>query len=154
MTASLTIGLALGSAALFGDSTPFIKLLTGDASSLVLAGMLYLGGGMGLAAMRLLRARGWKTSGLSAAEWPWFVGAIGFGGILGPSLLIWGLMRTGASTSASESRMSGQWLPRIRKPFGFEMKFAPGLRNHVDRRTQKQGRDDRPNRPIRPHRAG
>jgi drug/metabolite transporter (DMT)-like permease len=41
---------ALGAAALFGASTPFAKLLLGDVSPWVLAAVLYLGSGLGLAA--------------------------------------------------------------------------------------------------------
>ena len=41
---------ALGAAALFGASTPFAKLLLGEVSPLVLAAILYLGSGIGLAA--------------------------------------------------------------------------------------------------------
>lgn len=86
------VWLALA-AALFGGSTPLIKLLIDDGSALSLAGLLYLGSGLGLAATRLLRDREWRPSGLLASDWPWFAGAIGFGGVLGPVLLVWGLAK-------------------------------------------------------------
>lgn len=92
--------LALAAAALFGGSTPLIKLLIGDATPLTLAGLLYLGSGLGLAATRLLRDHSWRPSGLSRADWRWFAGAIGFGGILGPFLLVWGLTKTGAGAAS------------------------------------------------------
>jgi len=41
--------LALGSAFLFGASTPIAKLLLGITDPLLLAGLLYLGSGVGLA---------------------------------------------------------------------------------------------------------
>ena len=41
--------LALGSAFLFGASTPIAKLLLGVTDPLLLAGLLYLGSGIGLA---------------------------------------------------------------------------------------------------------
>ena len=41
--------LALGSAFLFGASTPIAKLLLGITDPLLLAGLLYLGSGAGLA---------------------------------------------------------------------------------------------------------
>src|SRR5712672_198531 len=41
--------LALGSAFLFGASTPIAKLLLGITEPLLLAGLLYLGSGVGLA---------------------------------------------------------------------------------------------------------
>ncbi|MGH8721546.1 MAG: EamA family transporter, partial [Burkholderiales bacterium] len=48
---------ALGAAALFGASTPFAKLLLGEVSPLLLAAVLYLGSGIGLAAWIALRTR-------------------------------------------------------------------------------------------------
>lgn len=91
---------ALLAAALFGASTPFAKLLVGELSPLWLAGLLYLGSGLGLGLARLLRDRGWKSSGLTAAEWPWLLGAIVFGGVLGPVALMFGLTHASASTAS------------------------------------------------------
>ena len=99
-TTTPAVWLALLAAALFGASTFFVKLLIGDGSALALAGLLYLGSGLGLAVARLLRDRGWQASGLSGADWRWFGGAIGFGGVLGPLLLVVGLGRTGAGTAS------------------------------------------------------
>ena len=48
---------ALLAAALFGASTPFAKLLVGEMSPWLLAGLLYLGSGLGLAVARLVRDR-------------------------------------------------------------------------------------------------
>jgi len=91
---------ALLAAALFGASTPFAKLLVGELSPVLLAGLLYLGSGMGLALVRLLRDRGWKASGLAPAEWSWLLGAILFGGVLGPVALLSGLTYTSGSTAS------------------------------------------------------
>jgi drug/metabolite transporter (DMT)-like permease len=91
---------ALLAAALFGASTPLAKLLIGDVSPLLLAGLLYLGSGLGLASVRLIRDRGWKPSGLTRAEWPWLLGAIVFGGMLGPMALMFGLTQTSGSTAS------------------------------------------------------
>ena len=91
---------ALGAAVLFGASTPFAKALVGEMSSVLLAGMLYLGSGIGLTIARLVRDKGWQPADLARHEWPWLLGAIGFGGALGPALLMLGLVRTPA-TSAS-----------------------------------------------------
>ena len=91
---------ALAAAALFGASTPFAKRLTGDLPPVMLAGLLYLGSGLGLAMARLIRDRRFKPSGLSRAEWPWLLGAVFFGGVLGPLALMFGLVSTpGASAS-------------------------------------------------------
>lgn len=100
MKPAAAVWLALAAAALFGGSTPLIKLLIGDTSALMLAGLLYLGSGGGLAATRLLRDRGWRPGGLARGEWPWFIAAIGCGGIVAPVLLVWGLARTGAGTAS------------------------------------------------------
>lgn len=100
MTPPSAIWLALLAAALFGASTPFVKLLVGEVSAPVLAGLLYLGSGIGLAAARLARDGGWHPSGLARAEWPWFAGAIAFGGMLGPLLLVVGLAHTSAGTAS------------------------------------------------------
>lgn len=91
---------ALLAAALFGASTPFAKLLLGDVSPWLLAGLLYLGSGIGLGGYRVVRDGQWKPSGLTPGEWPWLAGAIVFGGVLGPLALMFGLSRTpGAAAS-------------------------------------------------------
>ena len=91
---------ALAAAALFGASTPFAKLLTGDMPPVLLAGLLYLGSGIGLTLVRLIRDGGLKTPGLPGNEWPWLLGAIFFGGVIGPVLLMFGLMSTSGTTAS------------------------------------------------------
>ena len=91
---------ALLAAALFGASTPFAKQLVGDISPVLLAGLLYLGSGLGLTTIRLVRDRGWQSSGLTRAEWPWLLGAIFFGGVVGPVALMFGLMTTSGSSAS------------------------------------------------------
>jgi len=91
---------ALLAAALFGASTPLAKLLVGQVSPVLLGGLLYLGSGIGLAAIRLVRDRGWRSSELERGEWPWLLGAISFGGILGPVALMFGLVHTRASDAS------------------------------------------------------
>ena len=97
--------LALLSAALFGASTPAAKVLLGAADPAVLAGLLYCGAGIGVAALRRIRrlARSdgaTAEASLASADIPWLAGAIVAGGIVGPVLLMFGLSRTDA-TSAS-----------------------------------------------------
>src|SRR5262249_42913767 len=60
-----------------------------DASPWLLAGLLYLGSGIGLAAWRALRRA--PTIPLPAAELGWLTGAILAGGLIAPVLLMWGL---------------------------------------------------------------
>lgn len=91
---------ATAAAALFGASTPFAKVLVGELPPMLLAGLLYLGSGLGLVLLRLARDRGWKASGMSAREWLWFLGAIVCGGILGPLALMAGLLSTPASAAS------------------------------------------------------
>ncbi|MFZ1425316.1 MAG: EamA family transporter, partial [Geminicoccaceae bacterium] len=49
------VPLALASAALFGASTPLAKLLLGGIDPWLLAGLLYLGAGIGLALVQGVR---------------------------------------------------------------------------------------------------
>lgn len=94
---------ALAAAALFGISTPLAKLLLGSMSPLLLAGVLYAGSGIGLLAWMALR-RGLRhsaaESSLTRRDAPWLAGAVLFGGVLGPVLMMLGLARTTASTAA------------------------------------------------------
>lgn len=91
---------ALGAALLFGASTPFAKELVGQISPLLLAGLLYAGSGIGLILIRLIKDSGWRHSGLVKGDWIWLAGAIGFGGIMGPVLLMFGLQQTNAATTS------------------------------------------------------
>jgi hypothetical protein len=94
---------SLGSALLFGASTPIAKLLLGITDPLLHAGLLYLGSGAGLA----LVATGVRSLGLGRSEallrapdLPWLAAIVLFGGVLGPALLMRGLTLTPASTGA------------------------------------------------------
>ena len=89
---------ALGSAVLFGAGTPLAKLLLDSVSPWLLAGLLYLGSGLGLALYR--RARQLKAPRLSSAEKGWMLAAVVCGGCLAPVLLMWGLFRLPASHTA------------------------------------------------------
>ncbi|HEX3844727.1 MAG TPA: DMT family transporter [Steroidobacteraceae bacterium] len=91
---------ALAAALLFGASTPLAKQLLRDTAPMLLAGLLYLGSGLGLSVARLLRDRGWRTPALSRAEWTWLLLAVGFGGVLAPWLLMFGLERTSAVSAS------------------------------------------------------
>lgn len=97
---NLSVLYALAAAALFGASTPLAKLLGVNVPPVLLAGLLYLGSGLGLTIVRLVRDQGWKQAGLTASEWPWLLGAIMFGGVLGPVALMFGLTRTSGATAS------------------------------------------------------
>ncbi|MGR6656432.1 DMT family transporter [Pseudomonas mosselii] len=97
---NLSVLYALVAAALFGASTPLAKLLGVDTPPILLAGLLYLGSGIGLTLVRLVRDRGWQRPRLPAGEWPWLLGAIFFGGVLAPVALMFGLTRTAGATAS------------------------------------------------------
>jgi drug/metabolite transporter (DMT)-like permease len=92
------ITLALLSALLFGTSTPLAKLLLEQAGPWMLAGVLYLGSGIGLAAWRLLRRA--ERVRMGRREWAWLAAAVLFGGILGPVLLMTALARMPGSSAS------------------------------------------------------
>src|SRR5262245_9161397 len=97
------VPLALGSAALFGATPPLSKLLVGAIHPLLLAGLLYLGAGIGLAAYSWIRraaADQAVEAPLKFADAPWLAGAILMGGVIGPVLLVYGLSLTAASSAA------------------------------------------------------
>lgn len=89
---------ALVAAILFGASTPFAKQYVNSVPAMMLAGILYLGSGVGLSVLRLFRDRGWRNPNLLAKEWLWLLGATSFGGIAGPVLLMLGLMHMPAAS--------------------------------------------------------
>src|SRR5215472_2313144 len=102
---------AIASAILFGASTPFAKLLLGRGSApLLLAGLLYLGSGLGLSVFLLLR-RGVGASvteaPLRGSDLPWLGFVTLIGGVAGPVLLMLGLARTPASTTALLLNLEG-----------------------------------------------
>lgn len=97
---NLSVLYALAAAAMFGASTPLAKLLGVDVTPMLLAGLLYLGSGVGLAIVRFARDRGWQRTGLTVREWPWLMGAILFGGVLAPVALMFGLTRTAGATAS------------------------------------------------------
>lgn len=89
------IWAALTAAVLFGVSTPLAKVLLGGLSPWMLAGLLYVGSGLALACWRLVR--GHRGQRIVRGELTSLIGAIGFGGILAPVLLMVGLAGMPAS---------------------------------------------------------
>ena len=86
---------ALASALLFGAGTPVAKLLLESVSPWLLAGLLYLGSGLGLTVFRLVRRS--APVKLAPADLLPLGGAILSGGIVGPVLLMFGLSAMPAS---------------------------------------------------------
>lgn len=100
-------GVAIAAAALFGASTPFAKLLLGQLPPVLLAGLLYVGSGVGLTLVYLLRRHRATDAPLVRADLPWLAGATLFGGVLGPMLLMLGLTTTPASTASLLLNLEG-----------------------------------------------
>ena len=105
---------ALLAALLFGASTPLAKLLAGNMPPLLLAGLLYLGSGVGLGALLLVRRLRERHGGqpvtrlhIPRAERPWLLGAIVAGGMLAPALFMLGLAQTNAASASLLLNLEG-----------------------------------------------
>jgi drug/metabolite transporter (DMT)-like permease len=103
--------LALGSAFLFGASTPLAKWLLGDGlQPLALAGIFYLGSGIGLTLVQTtLRVLGHPPTEapLRRADGPRLAAAVILGGALAPALLLFGLRSTSAAAGALLLNLEG-----------------------------------------------
>lgn len=98
---------ALAAALLFGASTPLAKMLVGSVTPLLLAGLLYLGSGLGLGLLLAIRrlarnalGEASHTQAIPRHELPWLLGAILAGGVAGPALLMAGLVATDAASAS------------------------------------------------------
>jgi drug/metabolite transporter (DMT)-like permease len=91
MTSRRAIAAGLAAAALFGASTPAAKLLVPDTGALMLAGLLYLGAGVGLTVFASLRRT--DEAPLRREDLGALLPMIVAGGIVGPVLLVVGLAR-------------------------------------------------------------
>jgi len=104
------IGFALIAALLFGLSTPAAKALIAVVDPWLTAGLLYLGSGVGLGCVRLVRrAFGHRSreAPLRRADIPWLAGAIVAGGGVGPVLLMFGLATAGAGQASLLLNLEG-----------------------------------------------
>jgi drug/metabolite transporter (DMT)-like permease len=86
---------ALASAVLFGLSAPLAKLLLGDVSPWLLAGLLYCGSGLGLVTYRLIARK--EPVRLQRSHVAPLIGAVVAGGVIAPVLLMLGLSAMPAS---------------------------------------------------------
>ena len=104
---------ALAAAVLFGASTPIAKILVEQMPPVLLAGLLYAGSGVGLCIGLLLRRLLRSAEAPGGFAFPrgedlkWLAGAVLFGGVLGPVLLMLGLSSTPASASALLLNLEG-----------------------------------------------
>lgn len=95
---STGVQAGIAAAVLFGAGTPLAKVLLDSVNPWLLAGLLYAGSGLGLGLFRLIRRS--RRVRLQRSEILPLVGAVGFGGVLAPVLLMFGLSgmpATGAS---------------------------------------------------------
>ena len=92
---------ALASAVLFGVTTPVAKQLLGTGTEpLLIAGLLYLGSGVGVSALRWVQDRGWSATGLAGRDWLWLGLTTLVGGVIAPALLMTGLARVDAASAS------------------------------------------------------
>lgn len=104
------IAYAGAAAALFGASTPISKLLLPGVEPVMMAGLLYLGSGLGLAMWQWIRSWRLRTGAeakLGRKDVPCLVGAILSGGIVAPVLLLLGLTSFPASTASLLLNLEG-----------------------------------------------
>ena len=115
------VPFALASAALFGASTPLAKLLLGAVDPWLMAGILYLGAGLGLALVRPWSHR-FGTAAVEAplrrADLPWLAAVVLFGGVVGPVLLMLGTRphrggHLGAAAQPREPRHARDRMARV-----------------------------------------
>jgi drug/metabolite transporter (DMT)-like permease len=92
--------LALTAAALFGASVPLAQLLLGAVQPVMLAALLYIGGGTAVVGARLVRGRSTGESPLARRDLPWLAGTMLAGGFLAPVLLMVSLTLTPAATAS------------------------------------------------------
>jgi drug/metabolite transporter (DMT)-like permease len=91
---------AILAAAMFGLGAPLSKRLLGVVSPLLLAGLLYLGAGLFLSAVRAARGMRHSARPLEPRERLTLLAVVLTGGILAPPLLLWGLARSPATTAS------------------------------------------------------
>lgn len=92
------VAASLAAALLFGAAAPLAKLLLVHVSPWLLASLLYLGSGLGLAAWRRLRRA--PPVRLARQDAAWLAGAVLAGGVAGPVLLMLGLAALPAATAS------------------------------------------------------
>ena len=102
---------ALLASILFGASTPLAKVLLEKVQPVLLAGLFYLGSGVGLLIWQMVSRLFKKTAKLEAplkkSDLPWLTGAIFAGGLCGPVLLMIGLSTSAASSTSLLLNLEG-----------------------------------------------
>ncbi len=90
---------ALLAAVLFALSAPLGKYLLTDIPPMFMAGLLYLGAGIGITILSCFSMKKSKESGFTTHDTPWIVLMILLD-VIAPFLLLWGLTLTSASNAS------------------------------------------------------
>jgi drug/metabolite transporter (DMT)-like permease len=104
------VPLAVASAVLFGASAPFAKLLLGPMPPQLLAGLPYLGAGVGLVAVhggRTVLGVPAREAPLRSRDLPWLAAVVLSGGLTAPLLLMLGLSLTSAASGSLLLNLEG-----------------------------------------------
>lgn len=89
--------LALAASALFGLSTPFVQHFGQGLGAFTTAALLYAGAAV---VALLMRQPAQREAALQRSDLPRIVAMAGFGAVLGPVALAWGLQRTSGSSAS------------------------------------------------------
>jgi len=95
------------SAVLFGASVPITKRLLPEVQPLLLAGLLYLGGGLAVGSVRLAARHRIVEASLGRAELPRVLAIVLLGGVLGPLALVHGLRTVSGVSGALLLNLEG-----------------------------------------------
>lgn len=102
LTANRAVGFAVSAAALYALSSPFSKILLSDVSPMMLAAFLYIGAGIGIGILSLIRrkvGKGDNEQPLTRKELPYTIAMVLLD-IAAPILLMFGLSMTTAANAA------------------------------------------------------
>ena len=97
----------LASAVLFGASVPITKRLLPQIAPVLLAGLLYLGGGLAVGAVRVLARRRIVEASLDRSDWPRVLAIVLLGGVVGPLALVYGLRSVSGVSGALLLNLEG-----------------------------------------------
>jgi drug/metabolite transporter (DMT)-like permease len=127
--AGSAFGAAAGltSAVLFGASIPVTKRLLPEIEPVLLAGLLYLGGGLAVSLGRLMAGSRLREASLDRRDLPRVLAVVVLGGIVGPLALVHGLRTVSGISSALLLNLEGPFTVLIALAFFGEHLGRRGL---------------------------